>query len=297
MTDHAPGSYAPGSGGAPISKDAIALDGLAYGIDQLDAIVVFRIGDGRLHAAWVRPGSGFGAPDRAANAAAQEVADGLREAYWACLSAASRLSFPQSSGDRSDAPGVFVTLEMQARTAMMKRSRAFGIGCLFDGSMPLGMARLVTTRLAGTIEPELPLTPSSDEIPPPPRTEVSAVASTELPPTPRAEPEEPERDLPPRTLDFPSTGAAIVRRASDRPSVSRPRATNAEIDRAKRILDYLQVHAPEPHVAHLRVALRAGVTPIALERPEALAANKLALVEAAVEEILGIDLSDLERIS
>jgi hypothetical protein len=285
-----------GSGGSSSLDGAIALDGLAYGIDQLDAIVVFRIGDGRLHAAWIRPGSGF---------VAEETAESLRDAYRVCLGVSQRLAASASYGDREGAPGLFATLEMPSRNAMIMRSRAFGIGCVFEASMPLGMARLVTTRLARAIEPELPLVIDVDGMRPPPL--LTSPPSTE--PAPLSEPEPPiephipytemERDLPPRTLEFPSTGAAIVRRSSSKPPPIRTvgRATGAEIDRIKRILDYLQVHAPEPHVAHLRVALRAGVTPVALERPDGLAANKMALVETAVEEILGIDLSDLGSIT
>jgi hypothetical protein len=303
----------PGSAGPPIHDSVIALDGLAYGIDQLDGLIVFHLGDGHLHAAWVPPGSGF---------RAEEIARNLRDVYRASMGTSNSLSSPSSSADMSEAPGLFLTIEMRSRTVMIKRSRAFGVACLFDASMPLGMARLVAMRLVSTIEPELPIVSIPPEAITEPRPQVSAarpapsqpviepapplplplplptlaaaLAPTLAPPAPppdarRTYPEV-DRDLPPRTLDFPSTGAAIVQRAIPEPPA---RATNAEVDRFRRALDYLRQHAPEPHVAHLRVALRAGIPPIALERPDALAANKMALVEAAVEEILGVDLSDL----
>jgi hypothetical protein len=74
------------------------------------------------------------------------------------------------------------------------------------------------------------------------------------------------------------------------------RATLTDMDRAKRLLSFLEGRAPEPHVARLRVALRAGLTPLALEHPEALRADAMILIETAVEDILGIDRSELRRL-
>ena len=95
---------------------------------------------------------------------------------------------------------------------------------------------------------------------------------------------------PPRTLSFPSLGAAVIRPPSSPPPA---RATQAEIDRIKRVLQHLEDSTPDPHVAHLRVALRAGLTPLALANPEALGPNALALIETAALDILGDDLSTL----
>jgi hypothetical protein len=215
--------------------------------------------------------------------------------------------------------------------------------------MPLGMARLVASRITEALEPDLPLAivlPSvattaaattdslvpPTEDPPGSRIPISRPVSTKPAPTEpgptvdaltfmptlaslaaaRSESEgtldriivsgTPEHALlytprsrsegPPKTLSFPSLGAAVIR-----PSTSPPpppvRATPAEIERLKRVLQHLEEHAPDPHVAHLRVALRAGLTPLALANPEALGPNTLVLIETAVEEILGTDLSTL----
>ena len=42
--------------GAPAGP--IPLDGLVYGIDLLDAVLVFHLGDAHMHALWVRPDGG-----------------------------------------------------------------------------------------------------------------------------------------------------------------------------------------------------------------------------------------------
>ena len=50
-----------GAGGA----EPIALDGLVYGIDLLDALLVLHLGDAHLYALWVRPDTGLRADDLA----------------------------------------------------------------------------------------------------------------------------------------------------------------------------------------------------------------------------------------
>jgi hypothetical protein len=72
-----------------------------------------------------------------------------------------------------------------------------------------------------------------------------------------------------------------------------PRGTKAEIDRATKLLAYLDAHAPDPHIVRLRVSLRAGIKPIALDHPESLGADAMVLLEAAAEDILGIDRAEL----
>jgi hypothetical protein len=94
-------------------------------------------------------------------------------------------------------------------------------------------------------------------------------------------------DPSPNTLTF---GSALPRR-------SRPPPPPAELDRVSRLLAYLESHAPEPHVVKNRLALRAGLTLAALERPEALAPEAIVLIETAVQDILGIDRAELRRIA
>ena len=75
------------------------------------------------------------------------------------------------------------------------------------------------------------------------------------PPAPAAAVDADWEEPPARTLAFPTGGAVVVR--SSRPP---PRGTKAEIDRATRLLAYLEAHAPDPHIVRLRLALRAGIS-------------------------------------
>jgi hypothetical protein len=50
-------------------------------------------------------------------------------------------------------------------------------------------------------------------------------------------------------------------------------------------------------VARHRLALRAGLTLAALDRPEALGPEAIVLIETAVQDILGIDRAELRRIA
>lgn len=321
----------------------ILLDGLAYGIDPLDAILVVHASDGRLYASWVGAGAGFGA---------EEAAESLWLMYRASQAFAGKLAL-SSRNDGREPSRMFLTLELASRVVMVQRARAYAVACLFEASMPLGMARLVASRITDALEPDLPLAiilpsvattaaattdslvPPTEDPPPASRVPISRPISTMPAPTvpgptlaageaarpvmptlaslaaarsegegsldriivsgtPEHALQSPPRnrsDGPPKTLSFPSLGAALIRPASSPPPPAR--ATPAEIERVKRILQHLEESAPDPHVAHLRVALRAGITPLVLANPEALAPNMLALIEAAVEDILGADISSL----
>lgn len=321
------------------SGGPILLDGLAYGIDPLDAILVVHATDGRLYASWTSAGAGFGA---------EEAAESLWLMYRATQAFAGKLAVSTRSEGREPSR-LFLTLEFASRVVMVQRARAYAVACFFEASMPLGMARLVASRITDALEPDLPLAillpsvattaaattdslvPPTEDPPPPSRVPISRPISTKPAPTePGATLEatrpvmptlaslaaarsdsaagldriivsgapehalqsapRPRSEGPPKTLSFPSLGAALIRPASTPPSV---RATPAEVERVKRILQHLEENAPDPHIAHLRVALRAGLTPLALANVEALPPSALALIETAVEEILGADLSAL----
>jgi hypothetical protein len=64
-----------------------------------------------------------------------------------------------------------------------------------------------------------------------------------------------------------------------------------------RLLAHLEANAPEPHVVRHRLALRAGLTLAALERPEALGPEAIVLIETAAQDILGLDRAELRRIA
>jgi len=315
----------------------ILLDGLAYGIDPLNAILIVHAADGRLYASWVGAGAGFGA---------EEAAESLWIMFRSGQALAGKLA-PNARAAEREPSKMFLTLEIASRVVMVQRARAYAVACFFEPSMPLGMARLVATRITDALEPDLPLAlvlPSvattaaatTDSLVPPtedPSSKAAASSPVSTMPAPtepgpmiittespravlptlaalaaaRTESEGPAIDRiivagspeqallqqapkgPPKTLAFPSLGAAVIRAAT--PPAPLVRASQAEIERVKRVLQHLEENAPDPHVAHLRVALRAGLTPLALANPETLGPNTLVLIETAVEDILGSDLS------
>jgi len=250
----------------------IALDGLAYGIDLLDAVLVFHLGDAHVHALWVRPDGGVRAED---------VVTTLRDAYRVGQFASKRLM--GASSPRAEAPAPLITLELPQRTVLLRRIRAYVVACVFDAAMPLGMVRVIAARLAAALEPELPLGQESTD---------AATKARVVLPLPAAGP--PLRPVavhsadegPPHTLTF---GSSLPRR-------SRPPPPPTEGERPSRLLAYLEAHAPEPHMVRHRLALRAGLTLAALDRPEALGPEAIVLVETAVQDILGIDRAELRRI-
>jgi hypothetical protein len=269
----------------------IALDALAYGIDLLDAILVFHLGDASVHAVWVRPDGGVRAED---------VVTVLRDLYRVGQFASKRLLGITSP--RAEAPAPQLTLELPQRTALLRRVRAHVIAYVFDAAMPLGMARMIASRLTAEMEPELPLgSPAAtahahapeaadhpravrDDPPRPAPVVVPAPPAVASPPV--ARPED-AHERAPHTLSF---GSGLPRR-------SLPPPPPAELDRVSRLLAYLEEHAPEPHIVRLRLALRAGLTLAALERPDALGPEAIVLIEAAVQDILGIDRAELRRIA
>ncbi|MCC6555496.1 MAG: hypothetical protein IT372_21255 [Polyangiaceae bacterium] len=365
-----------GSGGRGAERpDPIPLDGLAYGIDGLDALLVVHLGDAHVHGAFLRDGAGLDAAFASDGRAQEGLAIALRDAYRTAQGAARRVALLSTGARRSSRPPregageiaePTATLEEGGRTVLLRRVRAFVVACVFDASMPLGMARLLSTRLAAALAPELPLGPApelalaAEARRDPERARPtdswgpgrSAARPREAPDVderpgrsaarPREAPDVDER--PGRSAarsreaadvdERPGRGAARSREAaedeprraegggpepsapgarlaedlpprstSSPPPSARtgwpppPRASWAEIDRTRRLLALLEERAPEPHVAHLRVALRAGLTPLALDHLEALGADAMQLIEAAVEDILGLDRAALRRLA
>ena len=274
---------------SPAENTPIALDGIAYGIDYLDAILVFHLGDARLHASWVRPDAGVRAEDAVGT---------LRDAYRVCQFAARRISGgTDRRGERVDP---VITIELPHRTAQLRRIRSHIVACLFEAAMPLGMARLISTRIGDALEPELPLTEDATapaaaptlgvRVPPiAPLTDATAAAMliARLPRIPDASVDD-ASDRGPATLSF---------GASRRRSLPPARATASEQGRTRSLLAYLEAHAPEPHVVRTRLALRAGIGLVALDHPETLGADAIVLIETAVEDILGQGRAELARIT
>ncbi|MRG92998.1 hypothetical protein [Polyangium spumosum] len=263
--------------GAPAGASLV--EQLAASADGVEAIVAFHIADAKLHAAWIRPGSGY---------TAGAITQSLREVYKTSQVHARRLDFlspspllDQGAADLSDP---LITLEMPGRVIVLRRVHSHVVAVSFDSTVPLGFVRYHAARIASTLRPELP----PESITPP-----SGVPAVSAPPptvnvVSKPEPQQEEHEEPARTLAFPASGSVVVR--SSRPA---PRGTKAEIDRATKLLAYLDAHAPDPHVVRLRVSLRAGIKPIALDHPESLGADAMVLVETAAEDILGIDRAEL----
>ncbi|WP_433929347.1 hypothetical protein AB3662_37250 [Sorangium cellulosum] len=276
----------------------IALDSIGYGVAGLDAIVVFHLSDARVHAVFVREGAPLSPAD---------VAAGLRDAYLGSQLAAQRLvperegqarssrargarassKPPGSQGRAEELPDPVVTLELSGRTVLLRRVRACVVASLFDATMPLGMARLVAQRLAATLAPELPLEePPEEMLSDPPGFFEDPLSADTVDDLVRGV----ARSAPPRG----SSSSIPSRRSSGTPPPVEP--PSAEVARTERLLALLESRAPEPHVARLRLALRAGLTPLALEHPDELGAEAVLLIETAVADILGLERAALRRL-
>lgn len=231
----------------------LALDAFAHGIEPLDGLVVFSLVDGSVYGSWVRPDVGF---------AADDVATFLREAYRASLQAARKLAgFSVAAAERAQVGEPIVTIETLAQTALLKRVRAYVVACVFDASMPLGMARLCAARIASSLEPELPLA-----------------------------------DLERLTLPAPPAGGS---RASRPPHSLRftgrkaPHASPADVEHVRRVIAYAEANLPDPHAVRLRLSLRSHTPRLALDHPETMAPDAVLRIETAVVDMLGIDREQL----
>jgi len=257
-----------------------SVEELATSFDGVEAIVVFHLADAKIIMAHIRPGSGY---------TASAIAASLREVYKTSQVHARRLDFLSPSAlapnDDTDLSDPLVTMELPGRHILLRRVHSYVVATFFDASVPLGFIRMNAAIIVGRMRDELP----SDAVTPPSGTPaVSAPPPTVQVVSHVPEVEEPEVEEPARTLAFPAGGSVVVR--SSRPP---PRGTKAEIDRATKLLAYLDAHAPDPHVVRLRLSLRAGIKPLALDHPESLGADAMVLLETAAEDILGIDRADL----
>jgi hypothetical protein len=195
---------------------------------------------------------------------ASDVAPSIREAYRSISSMARRVDpLSMARAPESAPPGAtdasHVLVEMASRIAILRRVRAFVIAVVLDTATPLGLCRLIARRLSAALEPELPLDGH-------------------------------DADREPLTSSF---GRMKTQSSAPPP----PKATPEEMERTRRLLAYLEAQAPEPHVVRLRLSLRAGITPVALEHPETLGSDELSRIETAVEDILGVPRAELGGLS
>lgn len=131
--------------------------------------------------------------------------------------------------------------------------------------------------------------------------QVPEVRVDDTPKTPATSAVEPRATMPSAEPDDPPDsegGVETVHYGRDlaEPERTSPSLTDETDDVAKRtirLLEFLEARAPEPHIVKLRIALRAGLSLVALDHPETLGEDALVLIETAVEDILGIDRSEL----
>jgi hypothetical protein len=179
--------------------------------------------------------------------------------------------------------------------------RAYVVACIFDAAMPLGDEPCHPERLLAAVSPELP---REDMLAESVRARVPPLPARTPDPVVRANVgsvvEKPGSAPPPNTLTF---GSGRPKSDTPKPPLgslprrSRPPSPPAEMDRLSRLIAHLEAHAPEPHVVRHRLALRAGLTLAALERPSVLGPEAVVLIETAVQDILGIDRAELRRIA
>lgn len=128
------------------AENAIPLEGLAAGVDYLEAIVVFLIAPAMTYASWVRPSTPLsaGAMGRA-----------YAEALGACANAACRIESATPAATPIGRP-VSLTIEDERHTAIVQQVRAFGVAIVFERQAPLGLARAHSHKIVRTLEHELP---------------------------------------------------------------------------------------------------------------------------------------------
>lgn len=229
------------------AESAMVLDGLAVGVDHLEAIVVFFLSASHAYASWIRPGVDLRPP---------RIANAMREAYVAAEQALHMVDGePQI---RTEPPSL--TIETQDRLIFVHRVRTFGVAVCFERDAPLGFARMASKQLVRTLEHELPY----------PQDEHNVIVITQpKPTTPGA------HVAAPAHMDFDADG----------PDTHPPRHIVG--DRVRQVLRHLEENAPDPHIVRLRVALRTGLGLEAIQNPDTLTPDALLLVEGAAEDILG----------
>jgi hypothetical protein len=241
------------------AENAIVLDGIAVGVDHLQAVVVFLLVATHTYASWVRPGLGIRAP---------RIASAMRDAYLAAQVAADGLEPDNTSSRR---PPVVVTLEEASHVVFVHRIRAFGIAIVFEREAPLGFARMAARDVVRTLDQELPYPQEESPVVTMPRSKSGVVPQ------------------PPATVPGSMRPGPFDPEPTERAGDTHPPPRSGVGDRVRAVLSHLEDHAPDPHTTLLRVALRSGLGVEALRSPEHLSSDALLLIETAAEDILGLD--------
>jgi hypothetical protein len=303
-----------------VIEGQLSLDGVAVGVDQLEAIVVFPLDGSPPVASWSRRGS-IVSTTRLSEVGLKLALVSLDDAF---------------AGD----DGVTLSVESQTTWTQVHRVRGFGVAIVFAREAPLGFVRMAARQMAATLEHDLPndaprpsfnapavpvlsVPAAVPSVEPPPRVTIepptpsvvgvavsSAPAAGLVPParveappaTPSeatlrsvdaARPPQPAPSPPPPDSSRPSTiiGEAPVPQvdfdSDPAPDTSPPHSVIGH--RVRAILAHLERHAVDPHISRLRVALKSGLGLEVLVYPDDLPAEALVVIETAAEDILGIE--------
>ncbi len=239
------------------AEGAMVLDGLAVGVDHLEAIVVYFAEVGHLYASWKRKGLEL-SPAR--------VASG----FVGLADVSSRVG-PALLGDaegRLDSP-VF-TFETSRHTTFIHRVRSFGVAIVFEREAPLGFARMAARNIVRTLDQELPY-PREPAPVALPEARATAPSGPPAPPDMQFEAHEPAPD-------------------------TQHQARNPLGDRVRALIRHVETNARDAHLARARLALRSGLGLDAVGHPEALNADALLVLETAAEDILGLEPGTLTEV-
>lgn len=270
------------------AESAMVLDGLAVGVEYLEAIVVFLLSASHPYASWFASGVAL-KPSR--------VADSMRHAYLAAETALAGIE-----GDvqvRSEHPSMIV--ESAAHLVMIHRVRTFGVATCFAREAPLGFARMAARQIVATLEQELPY-PSP--LGPQEETRITtptgmAARRSATPASPRAAVVPPAAET--RSRNEPSNpGIPVVAPALDftddpAPDTAPPRSSIG--DRVRAVVSHCEAIAQDAHIVRLRLALRTGLGLEAFVYPDELSNEALMLIETAAEDILGLERGKLTEVS
>lgn len=262
------------------AESAMVLDGLAVGVDYLEAIVVFLLSASHPYASWFAPGVSL-KPTR--------VADSMRHAYLAAETALAGIE-----GDvqvRTEHPSMIV--ESAAHLIMIHRVRTFGVATCFAREAPLGFARMAARQIIATLEQELPYPQEQTLVSP-------SGARRATPSSPRAAVVPPAAETrtrnEPSSPGIPAISAPALDFADDAaPDTAPPRSSIG--DRVRAVVSHCEAIAQDAHIVRLRLALRTGLGLEAFVYPDELSNEALMLIETAAEDILGLERGKLTEVA
>ncbi len=185
---------------------SMPLEGVALGVDHLEALVVFLLAASETHSRWVRTG---------ASLSAEDVATVAREAYLAAATASARID-PAAHERREAAQKPSyptVTIDDPSHLVVVHRVRAFGIAMVFERDAPLGLARAFAQKIVTTLEHELPYTAEPRPVvlsTPPVVVPVASVRGPSVFPSPAPMPAASGRPSPPPPSPHGSTEARTL---------------------------------------------------------------------------------------